>query len=275
LAQKKYLALKTEVKKEDDKRQIALEVAQEKEQALFDKKNAVKLDNKQKLAVSNAVKDLVKIESTGDKEKDAVLKKEALESAQKFVKKERKEMEKLKGDMDKLKESIDTTKPSTQKAYDASMKEYYTQKAKFEQADALISKAGAGEKAANEQVDKVRFTRDITDEDKKAAKDQIEAYIGYGATFEDVLDEAGEKVLNEDGTVKQKIKEQSEEQKVTGEMLLQKLEEDAQFQVDLWKRKMSKDASDENKFEYYNAMAEFEMISSIAGDNSPAKKAEK
>lgn len=53
LAQKKYLALKTEVKKEDDKRAAALEMAKEMEQLLIDQKNAVKLTPKEKLALVN------------------------------------------------------------------------------------------------------------------------------------------------------------------------------------------------------------------------------
>lgn len=58
-------------------------------------------------------------------------------------------------------------------------------------------------------------------------------------------------------------------------MLLQKMEEDAQFQRDFWKRKMDKDATDDNKFNYYNALQEFDLISKESGENSPAKKAEK
>lgn len=53
LAQKKYLALKTEVKKEDDKNAQALEVAREEEQAREDKKNEHKLDSKKKLELAN------------------------------------------------------------------------------------------------------------------------------------------------------------------------------------------------------------------------------
>jgi len=58
-------------------------------------------------------------------------------------------------------------------------------------------------------------------------------------------------------------------------MLLQKLEEDAQFQRDFWKRKMEKDPIDDNKFNYYNALQEYNEVSKEAGENSPAKKAEK
>lgn len=139
-------------------------------------------------------------------------------------------MARLNKDMSKLKEKVDKAKPSTKKAYDDAMKAYYKQKAMFETADSLISKAGAGEKAANEQVDKVKFTREWSKEDKAEVAAQVEKYI-------DMVDD-----------------------KETGSMLLQKLEEDAQFQVNLLKRKMKKDDSDANKFEYYNALKEYDVV---------------
>jgi len=43
----------------------------------------------------------------------------------------------------------------------------------------------------------------------------------------------------------------------------------------MWKRKMKKDPTDDNKFGYYNAIADFELISELTGPDSPAKAAKK
>jgi hypothetical protein len=61
----------------------------------------------------------------------------------------------------------------------------------------------------------------------------------------------------------------------TGKMLLRKLEDDAEFNAQMWERKMKKDPTDDNKFGYYNAVADFGLISELAGPNSPAKAAKK
>jgi hypothetical protein len=57
-------------------------------------------------------------------------------------------------------------------------------------------------------------------------------------------------------------------------MLLGKFEEDAQFAMNMAKRKMAKNGSDKNKQKYYDALARYEFISKTAGASSPAKLAE-
>lgn len=51
VAQKRYLALKEQIKMEDDKKKAAIEMQTEKEQEQVDKRNAVKLTPKQMLAI--------------------------------------------------------------------------------------------------------------------------------------------------------------------------------------------------------------------------------
>jgi len=177
-----------------------------------------------------------------------------LKAAQGFVKTKRKEAEALQAEMKKAEDSVDTTKPSTVKAFEDKQKAYYAQKAVFEAAEGMIAGAGAGAAAADAEVEKVRFTRKISDDEKAAMKLMIDGYKAYKA------DAAGD---------------QTDENKKTGDMLLQKLEDDAEFARKMWKRKMKKDPSDDNKFEYYNAVAEYDMISELAGKNSPAKAAKK
>jgi len=81
LAQKKYLALKTEVKKEDDKKAAALEMAKEEEQAREDKKNEHKLDSKKKLELVNKIKEFTTFVKTDDEAENKKLKKAGIKAA--------------------------------------------------------------------------------------------------------------------------------------------------------------------------------------------------
>jgi hypothetical protein len=56
--------------------------------------------------------------------------------------------------------------------------------------------------------------------------------------------------------------------------LLQKLEEDAQFDVSMAQRRMDKKPNDDTKKAYYNALKIYDFISAELGPNSPAKAAE-
>jgi len=78
-AQKFLLALKTELKKETDKKQFALAAAKEKAQKDEDKKNEVKLDSKDKLAINKSMAKLADVSKklTKDPKKDAEIRKEA------------------------------------------------------------------------------------------------------------------------------------------------------------------------------------------------------
>lgn len=81
LAQKKYLALKTEVKKEDDKKAQALEIAKEEEQAREDKRNEHKLDSKKKLELANQIKELTSFVKTDDEAENKKLAKAGVKAA--------------------------------------------------------------------------------------------------------------------------------------------------------------------------------------------------
>jgi hypothetical protein len=59
-----------------------------------------------------------------------------------------------------------------------------------------------------------------------------------------------------------------------GQVLLAKLEDDAQFEVNTLKRKMDKKPTDKNKQKYFDALARYEFLSAELGENSPAKLAE-
>lgn len=229
-------------------------MAKEEEQAREDKKNEHKLDSKKKLELVNKIKEFTSFVKTDDPAENKKLKKAGIKAAQAYVTQERKAMEKLKGQFIEAKQALDTTKPSTQTALDTVKKDYYKAKKIYETVRDMIKDAGQGDEKAKAKVDKAKFTRKLSDEDKQSLKNTVNKYKSYGADSEG---------------------NQSDENKKTGDMLLQKLEEDAQFQRDFWKRKMEKDPIDDNKFNYYNALQEYNEVSKEAGENSPAKKAEK
>jgi len=60
-----------------------------------------------------------------------------------------------------------------------------------------------------------------------------------------------------------------------GLTLLMKLEDDAQFEVTMTKKKMDKKPTDENKQKYYDALTRYNFISEELGPDSPSKAAEK
>jgi len=80
-AQKRYLALKEQVKMEEDKKAAALLMAKEQAQELEDMRNAIALTPKEKLEIVKKVQGLTKIVSTGDADADKALKATALEAA--------------------------------------------------------------------------------------------------------------------------------------------------------------------------------------------------
>jgi len=115
----------------------------------------------------------------------------------------------------------------------------------------MVGSVGQSTAAADAEVDKVRYTRKITPEEKEAMAAVIKGFVEYNNNSEDPQD------------------------KETGRMLLRKLEDDAEFNAQMWARAMKKEPTDDNKFGYYNAVADFELISELTGKDSPAKAAKK
>jgi hypothetical protein len=115
----------------------------------------------------------------------------------------------------------------------------------------MVGSVGQSTAAADAEVDKVRYTRKITEAEKTAMAATIKGFMEYNSNSKDPED----------------IK--------TGRMLLRKLEDDAEFNAQMWKRAMKKEPTDDNKFGYYNAVADFELISELTGKDSPAKAAKK
>lgn len=134
--------------------------------------------------------------------------------------------------------------------------EYYGSKARFEQAYNMIRKQGAAQRKAQEAVDAVKFTRDISEKKKEEVQATVKKFLNY-VTDKETTPEAKQKALER------------------GWKLLQKFEEDAEFEVQVASRRMRKKPTDKNKAKYYTAKNVYEFIGKIAGDDSPAKKAEK
>lgn len=77
-AQKRYLALKEQVKMEEDKKAAALQLALENAQELEDERNAVTLDAATQLEIVQYVQELTIVEATGDEEADLLAREAAL-----------------------------------------------------------------------------------------------------------------------------------------------------------------------------------------------------
>lgn len=120
----------------------------------------------------------------------------------------------------------------------------------------MIKKMGASQRKAQAAVDAARFTNEISDKKKEEVKATVKKFLNY-VTDKETTEEAKQKALER------------------GWKLLQKFEEDAEFEVSVAKRRMNKKPTDKNKAKYYTAKNVYEFIGKIAGDDSPAKKAEK
>ena len=107
----------------------------------------------------------------------------------------------------------------------------------YEAVEQMVGSVGQSTAAADASIDKVRYTRKITDEEKNAMAAKIKGFREYNNNSEDPKDIE------------------------TGRMLLRKLEDDAEFNAQMWARQMKKEPTDDNKFGYYNAVADFELIS--------------
>jgi hypothetical protein len=103
----------------------------------------------------------------------------------------------------------------TNKAYTEAKDAYYRQKAVFETVDGLVSKAGGATKEADAKIDAIKFKRDLTAAEIDEIKSTIVAYQTFNSA--------------EAGT--ERTEDQVKADKKTGDLLLQKFEEDAQFEA--------------------------------------------
>lgn len=111
IAQKKYLALKEQIKMEEDKKKEAIAMQKEREQEQEDKRNAVKLAPAQLLSIVRKVQGLTKVTITKDAAVDKKNKEAALRRAKEYLNDQRRARDKLKKSLTALKEkSGDETK---------------------------------------------------------------------------------------------------------------------------------------------------------------------
>jgi len=245
--QKRYLALKEQVKMDDDKKAAAIELAKEKEQEAIDKRNAFKLKPKETLAIVQKVKKLASyVKVAGDANKTKQNKAASLVKAQEYMREERRKRDKLKKVMDGAKPDDGTVT----KAYNDAKIAFYKQKAVYEQINKLVANAGASSAKAAEETDKARFVRAIDEDEQEELDEEIKKRID---------------------AMKGKDKDAAKKAR----LLLQKLEEDAQFLVAMGKKKKNRKPTDKNKQRYYDALTVYNYISNATGPKSPAKLAEK
>jgi hypothetical protein len=172
IAQKKYLALKEQIKMEEDKKKAAIEMQKEREQEQEDKRNAVKLAPAQMLKIVRTVQGLTKYTATKDAAKDKAAKEAALRKAKEYLNDQRRARDALKKSLTALKEkSGDETKE-----YNDLKVAYYTQKAVYEQVFKLVSKSGAASQKAELETEKARFSRPLDEEDQEEIKEKIAKY---------------------------------------------------------------------------------------------------
>jgi hypothetical protein len=170
-----------------------------------------------------------------------------LEAALAHQKQEKKEMKRLRRKQEDLLEELGEEDPEFLEAKGA----YYKQKAIFEQIKQILASTNTAGAAAAAALDKAKFTRALDEYEIAEYREQIEEYRNWAATGDP-----------------------SEDRKA-GNTLLAKLEDDAQFALDMAKRKMDKKDNDKNKQKYYDALTRYEWISKELGDDSPAKLAAK
>lgn len=115
------------------------------------------------------------------------------------------------------------------KAYNTLKIEYYTQKAIHEQVNKLVSKSGASTNKAALETEKATFARELDEEDQDEIKEKIAKY----------LKNMGDK----DAKIQKR-----------GRVLLVKLEEDAQFELAMAKRRKTRKPSDKATQAYYDAL---------------------
>jgi hypothetical protein len=169
-AQKLYLALKTEVKKDDDKKQAQIDLQKEKEQAEFDKRNEVKLTSKERLEIVKSVQQVGAVDKNASAEEKA----KALEKAKSLALDEKDKMKTALKAMDAALKAADGKK--TNKAYIEAKDAYYRQKAVYETVNGLVSKSGGATKEADAKIDAIKFKRELTQEEIEAIKATITNY---------------------------------------------------------------------------------------------------
>jgi len=228
---------------EEDKKAAELQAAKEKAQELEDNRNAIKLTPGESLEIVKRVQDMTRIEPTGDADADKALKEAALETALAYRKQEKKAMNKLRRSADELKDELGEEAPE----YLDAKAEYYRQKAIFEQIKTILASTNSASTQAAAALDKARFSRALDEYEIAEYREVIEGFKNWAATGDP-----------------------SEDRKA-GNTLLAKLEDDAQFELDMAKRKMDKKDNDKNKQKYYDALSRYEFLSKELGDDSPAK----
>jgi len=152
-AQKRYLALKEQVKMEEDKKAAALQLAKENAQDLVDQRKAIKLTTDETLEIVKFVQGLATAVQTGDEEADGIAKEAALAAALEYRDQQKATMKRLKRAAQKAAEQLGEDTPEYADA-DAA---YYKQKAIFEQVQKLLANTGSKGKAQQEEVDRARF----------------------------------------------------------------------------------------------------------------------
>lgn len=152
-AQERYLALKEQVKMEEDKKAAALVLAKEAAQEAVDKRNAIALTPAEKKEIVAAVQKLTTFVATGDEIADAAAKEVALEAASGYQAEEKEKMVRLRRQAKDLKEANgeDDTR------YIETNARYYKQKAIFKQVKKILKNTNSAGASAQAEVDKAKF----------------------------------------------------------------------------------------------------------------------
>jgi len=150
-------------------------------------------------------------------------------------------------------EAQELEKVKEDQAIAAGKVKYYEAKAKFDQANGMVKDQDAVQAKAQANVDKVKFTPELTEGHKKELAAKVDKFLNA------------------------KAKEGEDQAEVTARnlKLLQSLEQDGEFKVSVLKKKMEKKPTDRTKTRYYTAKADLDYVVEYLGDRSPAKAAKK
>jgi hypothetical protein len=246
-ASKRYLALKEYLKQEADRRAAAVAKAEAEAQALEDAKRAVELSAAERLELTKAVGAAAEWEPTDSAEGDEAAREAGIARARALRKQERNKMKALLKDAEAASKQHGADSPEFTQA-DAA---YYRQKARVDLVTQLIQASKKAAAAAAAEVDKARFSGELSARDQRALAKEIAAYRA-------ATNAAGRADAD------------------AADALLATFEHDLQFAAETLGKEVEKKgdkADDDLKRSYYDAIARYEWVSAELGPDSPAKAA--
>jgi len=238
--QKKYVTLRNEIHQDQIKQESAKKEAEKDAVEAAEKVESagMQLTKDERKNLYADIKKVTSVVFTGDKEKDIVLKKHQLTEVTKLADGFHTKMVNIKSFMSRAR--------LTQEGLKAQKTEYYRAKISWETVMRIVTAM----RKAMETKEAFKTNYKIADAEKDLIGKQVEKYQNYKATGDAVKD------------------------KVAGNNLLKKFEDNARMSVERYKREMNSDPKNEAiKTKYFQMRDKYMTIAKMTGYNSPAKVA--